>query len=235
MKVLETLSEFKLGFVFFFLENRTFLIKPALKQRHSSLNWMWKLWIEKTNMGWSDSFTTNLFQKTLNSGWTWKCIVSVVGVAVCVEQTGSALRDPEEGGGPSNSLTVSAGQPESDAELPQPAREWERSHLPGGERAHHEPISGSPCCQLKPRSPTPLTGRCIPPQQPWNFTSCISHSSGFPKFFYCHKNFNIQGWNAYKCRHDTFIIIRPKTCICCLFLNDCCFWWNDLIKPKWTS
>lgn len=82
----------------------------------------------------------------------------VVGVAVCVEQTGSALRDPEEGGGPSNSLAVSAGQSESDAELPQPARERERSHLPGGARAHHEPVSGSPCCQLKPRSPTPLTG-----------------------------------------------------------------------------
>lgn len=42
---------------------------------------------------------------------------------MCVEQTGSALRDPEEGGGPPDSLTVSAGQPESDAELPQPARE----------------------------------------------------------------------------------------------------------------
>lgn len=36
IKVWETLSEFKLGFVF--LENRTFLINPALKQKHSSLN-----------------------------------------------------------------------------------------------------------------------------------------------------------------------------------------------------
>lgn len=71
--------------------------------------------MQKMNVGWNDSRTQGEL--------VTQHIVSVVGVAVCVEQTGPALGDPEEGGGPPHGITISAGQSESHAELPQPARE----------------------------------------------------------------------------------------------------------------
>lgn len=44
-------------------------------------------------------------------------------ISCCVRLcwSGPALRDPEEGGGPSHGLAVSAGEFEGHAELPQPA------------------------------------------------------------------------------------------------------------------
>lgn len=40
---------------------------------------------------------------------------------VCLRCPGLVVGDPAEGGGPSHSLAVSAGESESHAELPQPA------------------------------------------------------------------------------------------------------------------
>lgn len=79
----------------------------------------------------------------------------------CLLCPGFAVGDPAEGGGPSHGLAVAAGQPESDAELPQPGGERERPDLPGGEGAHHEPHGRPPRLQLlQPRPPTPPAGWC---------------------------------------------------------------------------